>query len=51
MPQTQFTLEQDKQLIAAILTLSTPKIAAAILFLLIRDMPDRVRLLTYLAGL
>lgn len=51
MPNATFTPAQDKALLAAILTIPAQRVAAAILFLMIRSMHDRVQLVQYLASL
>jgi hypothetical protein len=51
MPQTEYTNAQDKALFAQILQLPVQRIAAAILFILIRRDPHRVAIVQYLTGL
>lgn len=51
MAPVTFTLQQDKSLLAAILALPAQRVAAAILFLLIRNMHDRAAIVDYLKGL
>ncbi len=51
MPGIRFTTAQDRALFAALLALPVAKIAAAILFLQLRRLPDRDKLVQYLQGL
>lgn len=51
MPPAFFTQAQDKALIAQIIALPAQRIAAALLFLTIRKMHDRVAIVQYIAGL
>lgn len=51
MPPTSFTLQQDKALLAHILQLPAQRVAAVILFILIRKSPDRDAIVTYVLGL
>lgn len=51
MPSTNFTLAQDKALLASILALPTARVAGAILFLMIRNLKDRAALVAYVAQL
>jgi len=51
MPPVQFTNAQDRALFAAIVALPAQRLAAAILFILIRNSHDRVAIVQYLTGL